>query len=687
MLDTVGESVKAKFDEFFDSNYREEISDIIVSFPDKRSLKVDFKELSKFDPELASELIENPDLVIEAANESLKDKLKDIDLGGKEPHVRFYGQNTNAPLVQDIGSNYIGKLVMLDSLVVKRSEINPKVKIGFYKCTYCGATYKVRIDRDEVPEICEQCKRKSLKQMPEESQFINLQKLAIQDPLEKLHGNVPTWQLEVWVEDDMVNITIPGDRVEITGILRIRPRRNIRGKLEKNIYTMFLDAVSIITKEKEFTDIPINEEEEREINELAKSPGIFENIVKSIVPSVYGYDEIKQAVALQLFGGTPGKMLVDGGIIRSDVHILLIGDPGSAKTRILQAVSRLVPKGIYVSGKSVTGGGMTAVAERDEFSEGGWTLKAGALVLGSGGVVAIDEFDKIGDEDRAALHEALESQTISVAKAGIVATFSARAAVLAAANPKYGRFDPNIYPSEQFNIPPTLLSRFDLIFPIKDIMDEELDKNIAKHILMQHEAAGARIAEVEDYKQVEAAPIPNELLRKYIAYARKNIYPRITEEAGARIQDYYIELRRVGARKGAPTITPRQIEGLVRLAEASAKSRLSNIVEVSDAERAISLTEYMLKTLAVDRSGRRDIDTILTGMPREKVDKINSIMSIIKRLEESEGTARIQRVVEEASKESIDEQVVNKYLNELERSGDIYRPKQGIVKTVKHETE
>ncbi len=687
VLDAVGEAVKAKFDDFLDQYYKEAIADIIVAFPDKRSLNVDFKDLSKFDPELASELINNPESIIDAANESLKGKLKDINMKEKEPHVRFYGQNINTPLVQDIGSNYIGKLVMLDSLVVKRSEINPKVKIGFYKCTYCGATYKIRLDRDEVPEICEQCKRKSLKQVPEESQFINLQKLAVQDPLEKLHGNVPTWQLEVWAEDDLVNMVIPGDRIEITGVLRIRPRRNIRGKLEKNLYTMFLDAVSIAAKEKEFTDIPISEEEEREINELAKGQNVFDSIVRSIVPSVYGYDEIKQAVALELFGGTPGKMLVDGGVIRSDIHILLIGDPGSAKTRILQAVSRLVPKGIYVSGKSVTGGGMTAVAERDEFSEGGWTLKAGALVLGSGGVVCIDEFDKVSDEDRAALHEALESQTISVAKAGIVATFSAKAAVLAAANPKYGRFDQNIYPAEQFDIPPTLLSRFDLIFPIRDIMDEELDKNIAKHILVQHEAAGARIAEVEEHEQVEAAPIPSDLLRKYIAYARKHIYPRLTDEAGARIQDYYIDLRRIGARKGAPTITPRQIEGLVRLAEASAKSRLSNIVEVSDAERAIALTEYMLKTLAVDRTGRRDIDTILTGMPREKVDRINAIMNIIKRLEESEGTAKIQRVMEEASKESIDEQTVNKYLNELERSGDIYRPKQGIVKTVKHETE
>jgi replicative DNA helicase Mcm len=369
------------------------------------------------------------------------------------------------------------------------------------------------------------------------------------------------------------------------------------------------------------------------------------------------------------------------------MHILLIGDPGSAKTRVLQAVSRLVPKGIYVSGKSVTGGGMTAVAERDEFSEGGWTLKAGALVLGSGGIVSIDEFDKISEEDRAALHEALESQTISVAKAGIVATFTAKAAVLAAANPRYGRFDPNVYPAEQFDIPTTLLSRFDLIFPIKDTMDIELDKNIARHILLQHQAAGAQIAAIQQYEQVEAPPINSELLRKYIAYARKQVQPRLSEEAANRIQDYYIGWRQLGQKSGTTAITPRQIEGLVRMAEASAKSRLSKMVEVLDAERAIALTEYMLKTLAVDRGGRRDIDILATGMPREKVDKINAITKIITRLEETENVAKMQRIVEEAVKESIDEATVNKYIAELERTGDLYRPKPGVVKLIKHDNE
>ncbi len=687
MVDAALEGIKSRFDDFFDRYYDEQINSLIISFPEKRSLPVDFRDLIKFDPELAESLIEQPDPIIEAATESLKGKMSNVNLDGNDLHVRFFGQSVNTPLVQDVGSSYISKMVLLDGLIVKRSEINPKVQMGSYKCTFCGATYKVRAGRDELPDLCLSCKRRSLKQVAEESQFINLQRIAVQDPLERLKGSAPTWQLEVWIEDDLVNTVIPGDRIELTGVLRIRPRRNQRGKLERDVYTMFLDTVSIVPKQKEFAELQINEEEERVIKELGKDPHIFEKIAKSIAPSIYGYNEIKQGAALQLFGGTSGKTLIDGGAIRSDMHILLIGDPGSAKTRVLQSISKLVPKGIYVSGKSVTGGGMTAVAERDDFSEGGWTLRAGAMVLGNGGIVCIDEFDKIGDDDKAALHEALESQTISVAKAGIIATFTAKTAVLAAANPKFGRFDPNAYPAEQFNIPPTLLSRFDLIFPIKDVMDEELDRNIAKHILLQHEAAGAQMAEIEEHEQVEKPPIDSELLRKYIAYARKNIAPRITTEASKRIQDYYLELRKIGSKQGATPITPRQIEGLVRMAEASAKARLSHVVEVSDAENAIALNEFMLKTLAVDRGGRRDIDMLMTGAPREKVTRINTILGIVKRLEADEGSARMQRLMEEAEKAGIAAAEVNKYIVELEKSGDIFRPKPGFVKTISHEGE
>ncbi len=680
-------SLKLLFDEFFESYYSDEIKDIIIKFPNKRSLMVDIGDLEEFDPDTATNLIADPEIIIDAANESLRGKLSGLNFDTYIPHVRFYNQSINTPMVLNIGSAYINKFVSIDALVVKRSDIRPKIRDAVFVCTFCNAKVQANLEKEEIPKVCPECKKRTLKIVPEESTFFNSQKIAVQDPLERLSGSIPTWQLEAWLDDDLVNMAIPGDRVEISGILKIRPRKDSRGKVDPSVYSMYLNVTSLETKQKEFADIDISEDEERQIKELSKDPDIFNKVTQSVAPSIYGYNEIKQAVALQLFGGTPGKKLVDGGPIRSDMHILLIGDPGSAKTRILQSVARLVPKGIYVSGKSVTGGGLTAVAERDDFSEGGWTLKAGAMVLGNGGIVAIDEFDKISEEDTASLHEALESQTISVAKAGIIATFNAKASVLAAANPKFGRFDPHKYPAEQFDISPTLLSRFDLIFPIRDIMDTELDKSIANYILNQHEAAGAAIADVESNVMAEEPPIGHMLLKKYIAYAKRYVMPRLSEEASKRIKDYYVDLRRAGSMKGATPITPRQIEGLIRMAEASAKSQLRDVVSVEDANLAINLSEYMLKTLAVDTEGRTDIDTILTGMPREKVDKINVILDAIKKLEEAEGSAKIDRIFEEVAKDGIDKNTANKYINELEQSGDIFSPKMGIIKVIRHEEE
>ena len=1044
------EELKSKFVEFFNAYYLPQINSMFISYPKKRSVTVDLRDLEKFDSDLTADLINKPDDFLHVANAALASMNPNTE--AKEPvYSRFMGLDNEGLLIQDVGSQQIGKLLVLDSLVVKRAEITPKVYLGVYRCSFCGSVIKIRIDSDNVPDICPQCKRRSLRQSNEESEFINLQRIAVQDPLERLKGSTPTWQLEVWLADDLVNTIIPGDRVEITGILRIRPRKTSRGKEDKTLFTMFFDSISIKPKQKEFAEIDITREEEEQIREMAKDPKIFEKVAMSIAPSIYGHEEIKQSLAIQLFGGTPEKKLIDGSPIRSDIHMLLIGDPGSAKTRLLQAVASIVPKGIYVSGKSTSSAGLTASAERDEFAEGGWTLKAGALVLGSGGTVCItedtelyngqgligvkelwekaprkavqtksggegkrllfpvtaydtrlkgdifryayaiirrkyrgeiikitlgsgltlkvtpdhllkrttnvknlwikakdakpgtllkspkqiftplvtlnmtpeesyvigciygdgwidnsaitisqskknddiigaikqnmpstfstyyagprtrtlgkyqlvsdqfylysgskelfiksnlllknpstdnllmlsdkalwaflagvfdtdgdlnhfkdkiiaariyptksehelavllyalrrfgiyarihgiqksipiiqitgediakfvggikdysmkikrekhfeikqgramvikrgteriakvehlpydsyvydlsegkhhnfessliyihnciDEFDKIGDDDKSSLLEALESQTISVAKAGIVARFNARTSVLAAANPKFGRFDPNTYPAEQFDIPPALLSRFDLIFPIKDVIDLEQDKKIAKHILTQHEAAGAKLADIKEYEQVEAPPIASDILRKYIAYAKKNVRPRLSGEATARIEAYYVDLRTLGLKSGATPITPRQIEGLIRIAEGSAKSRLSAIIELKDAELAIGLFEFMLKTLAVDRGGRRDIDTIITGMPREKVTKINSIITIVKKLEQEEGYAKMTRILDDAEKEGIDRGTTTKYINDLERSGDIYSPKPGIIKLVKRDEE
>ncbi|MFN3528023.1 MAG: ATP-binding protein [Candidatus Altarchaeaceae archaeon] len=312
----------------------------------------------------------------------------------------------------------------------------------------------------------------------------------------------------------------------------------------------------------------------------------------------------------------------------------------------------------------------TATAEKDEYAEGGWILKAGALVLASGGTAFIDEFDKIEKEDRASLHEAMEQGSISAAKAGIVANFKANTSILAAANPKYGRFDSYKSLADQFDIPPTLLSRFDLIFTIRDIIDSAQDQKIAEHILKAYQ---------KEYEKELSSSVDVEFLRKYIAYARKNCNPQLTKEAMLRIEEYYLNLRRES--KETVQITPRQLEGLIRLSSASAKLRLSNEITIEDVERAIDLMNYSLEMVAKDETtGKIDVDRVIVGQTKTERDKAKSIIDIIERLTENgKKRAKIEDIIQEAKNQNIEEKDVDKIIERLKKEGKIYEPEYGFI--------
>ena len=289
------------------------------------------------------------------------------------------------------------------------------------------------------------------------------------------------------------------------------------------------------------------------------------------------------------------KIRDDGIITRGDMHILLIGDPGAGKSQMLKRISKIAPKSRYVTGKGASGAGLTASVIKDEFM-GGWGLEAGALVLANKGFCLIDELDKMHDDDRNAMHEALEQQTISISKANIQATLMSQTAVLAAANPKSGRFDPYKSIAEQIELPMTLINRFDLIFPIKDLPDEEKDTKMARFILNIHQTQSAI-----------TSPIDTNLLRKYIAYARKNFAPVLTNEAIEEIEKYYVKIRNSGTGEGEYKripITARQLEGLIRISESIAKIRLSREVTKKDTKRAIDLLHYAFCLLYTSPSPR-----------------------------------------------------------------------------------
>jgi len=397
---------------------------------------------------------------------------------------------------------------------------------------------------------------------------------------------------------------------------------------------------------------------------------IHEKIIQSIAPSIYGYREIKEGIAYLLFGGVP-KVLPDGIRIRGDINILLVGDPGTAKSQLLQYVARIAPRGIYTSGKGSTAAGLTAAVVKDR-TTGDWYLEAGALVLADGGIACVDEIDKMRNEDRVAMHEVMEQQTVSIAKAGIVATLNARTSILASANPTLGRFVEQKPVIENVNLPITILSRFDLIFPIKDKPDEEIDTKMSEHILKLHQVRG----------YVTSPPIEPELLKKYIAYVRKNIKPKISDEALEKIKRYYVEMRKTGKEGGSIPITPRQLEALVRMTEARAKMALREVATEADADAAIKLMNYVLEKTAYDTETERiDIDVLLTGKSKSQRDKMNVIMDYIKnKVKEIGGPIKKDFAAEEIEKEyDIPKNTVIEIIDRLLKEGILFEAKPGYI--------
>lgn len=406
-------SVVSIFHDFFTDDYKEKVNELKLAYPDQKSLYVDYRKLESKYIEIADLLLKKPEMVVEAAEEALEGLKPYIPGGVKfEPNVRFVNLPADTFLIEHLGSTNINEMVAFKGVVTRRADVMHKVRIAVYQCAMCNSEVKYFVDRGFIPpKKCDECKKiGTMRQVEEKSDFVDIQRAEVQELLERVRGGAPAAHVELLLEDDIVNTIVPGDNIEISGTMRLKAPMKMRQKQEL-VYSRYIQVNSAQSLKRDFEEIEITKEDEARIKELAKDPNIIEYVVKSIAPSIYGHDEVKRALALQLFGGTKGKIMKGGASIRDDIHILLIGDPGIAKTRFLLSVNEIAPKSVYVSGKSVSGAGLTVSAEKDELGEGGWTLKAGAIVLASGGSVQIDEFDKIAEDDRSALHEAMETQS------------------------------------------------------------------------------------------------------------------------------------------------------------------------------------------------------------------------------------------------------------------------------------
>jgi replicative DNA helicase Mcm len=665
-----------KFKDFLETQYNKKIQDIINS--GKTSLVVDFLELSKFDLELSEELLESPEETIKAAEIALSQ----LDISSNNlKRVRFFNlPASQAVTIRNIRSLDLNKFISVLGIVRQASDVRPQVTIAKFECPSCGNTITIpQLDtKFKEPTRCSCGRHGKFRLLSKE--LVDVQRLIIEEAPETLDGGDQPKRIAVFLSEDLVEPkmekkTTPGSKVKITGLVKEIPLISKSGA-QSTRYDLIIESNYIEPTDEIYEEIDISPEDEAEIRKLADDDKIYDKLRESIAPSIYGHLEIKEALSLQMFGGVR-KVKDDGTKQRGDMHILLVGDPGSGKSQTLQFIAKAAPKARFISGRGATGAGITATVVKDEFLRG-WALEAGAMVLANKGMAIIDELDKMSPEDRSALHEALEQQTVTISKANIQATLRAETTVLAAANPKMGRFDPYTPIAAQIDLPPTLINRFDLIFPVKDLPNREKDERIARHVLATHQNPNA------------AQPvISSQLLKKYISFARQNYNPVLTDAAINEITNFYVSLRNEGNTgdesgiKRIP-ITARQLEALVRLSEASARVRLSDKVTKKDAQRAIKLLEYCLMQIGIDKeTGKIDIDKIGTGITATTRNRIHILREAIEELETRLGkTIPLEEVVIEAVKKGIDEDKLEELIESMKRAGEIFEPKRGFIQKI-----
>lgn len=623
--------------------------------------------------------------------------------------IRPYNVNLVEKGIRELNPNDIDKLVSVKGLTLRSTSIIPDMKVAFFRCNACGHTVGVEIDRGVISEptkcpreVCGQTN--SMVLIHNRSSFSDKQVIKLQETPDLVPDGETPHSINLCVYDELVDSCRAGDRVEVCGIFRSTPvRANPRQRALKNLYKTYLDIVHVkkidkrrlggdvttlehelAEKDQEVEQVrKITAEEEAKIKEISERDDLYEILARSLAPSIYEMDDVKKGILLQLFGGT-NKTFTKGGRYRGDINILLCGDPSTSKSQILQYVHKIAPRGVYTSGKGSSAVGLTAYITRDIDTKQ-LVLESGALVLSDGGVCCIDEFDKMSDATRSVLHEVMEQQTISIAKAGIITTLNARTSILASANPINSRYDPNLPVTGNIDLPPPLLSRFDLVYLILDKVDESIDRQLARHLTDMY---------LEDAPETVNANsvLPVELLTLYIQYAKENFNPVMTEEGKNELVRSYVEMRKLGedARSSEKriTATTRQLESMIRLSEAHAKMRLSERVELIDVKEAVRLIKSAIKDYATDPvTGRIDMDMIQTGTTaqqrRVQEDLVSEIMKII---EENNNLIRFNDLsvkLNERSSFRVENLVINEGLRRLQQEGKIMETGDSHRRTIR----
>jgi replicative DNA helicase Mcm len=629
--------------------YEHAISEMVVK--GEKSLIINFTDLYGFDAELARMVLDDPETHSVIFTSVVRSKLRTRDPLFAESldwvNIRYRNLPADTSL-RKIGSAHISHLVMVQGIIVRASSVTPLVVRATFRCSVCGDLNHLEQSGQTMmkPKKCISCdNRKGFELVPRESVFVDSE-----------------------LKDDIVDVARPGDRIIITGFIKLLPRYGRGGELrtfDLNIEASYLD---ISGRDAELLDL--SPEEEEEMRAIAADPFVHQNLLNSIAPSIYGNEYIKQAVLYLLLGGVSRER--EDVRIRGDINVLLVGDPGTAKSQMLNYAAKVAPRGLLTTGRGSTAAGLTAAVVK-EGGTGSFVLEAGALVLADKGVCCIDEMDKMRDEDRGAIHPAMEQQIVPIAKGGIVATLNARCSILAAANPTLGRYNPYQTIGQNITLPVTLLSRFDLIFVLRDTPDNQLDTQIAAHIL-----------NLARDQTLLSPPLDMVTMKKYISFA-KTINPVLTQEVIDRFQDYYIRMRNAsieGGEASAISITARQLEALIRLSEARARAHLRETIMIEDAEAVINLTQKSLEQVGIDMTtGQIDIDILYTGKPRSLQNQLQKVLQVINDMERISGSVKESDMYKTLSTDyGINRSEGARFISMLMKDGTIYMPRPGYYR-------
>lgn len=562
-------------------------------------LNVSFKHLNDWSGNLALWVSEHPVLVLPILDETLMTEVRrnyetynqmdDIGL-----RVAIHNFLVKDPL-RELCTAHLNKLVLVEGVVTKRTGVFNQVKrlyLRCAKCTFPCGPFDVEEDKDLKPGACIECQSRGPWRVDrQKTLYRNHQKVTLQEAPGSVEAGKMPRSKEVVLTGDQVDSVRPGDALHLTGVYRCMYDAGVNARTCFPVYRTIIDAVHL-TRKGDVQVEHVTDEEQEQILELAKHPNIRDMIIESMAPSIYGMKHVKTAIAMSMMGGQR-KMASGKHRIRGDINTLVVGDPGLAKSQFLKYVENVYPRAVYTTGKGASAVGLTAAVQRDE--NGHFCLQGGAMVLADDGICLIDEFDKMNENDRTSIHEAMEQQTISISKAGIVATLQARCAVIAVANPVEGRYDSTRTFAQNVNLSDPILSRFDLLCVIRDDADPTKDERLADHVvashIRSHPAATARDKAIKPklQKPSHQEPIDQDLLKKYIIYARQRIKPQLNDLDKDKLANFYKDIRAEAFRSGGAPMTARHIESIVRLAEASAKIQLRQHVNAGDLDFAIGL--------------------------------------------------------------------------------------------------